>query len=256
MTTEPYLKALADTKYGPLWLDQDIRPEPLAPLAKDEKCQLLIVGGGFTGLWAALQAKERMPDADIILIESTFIGNGASGRNGGMLHAALAHGETNADYHFPGEKARIRELGQRNLKEFIESLERYDINAHYEKVGSMAVATNESQVAEIRESYERRKAAGGDVVWFDQDQVRREVNSPTYLAGLWSRGGQDGIIDPARLCWGLKAASHSTKVFACCFRAVSAAASSWSCVLARPSICSRRALTPFWKTAAIARCAS
>ncbi|NKB71194.1 MAG: FAD-dependent oxidoreductase [Candidatus Latescibacteria bacterium] len=71
---EPYLKALADTKYGSLWLDQAIRPEPLAPLARDEKCQLLIVGGGFTGLWAALQAKERMPDSDIILIESTFFG--------------------------------------------------------------------------------------------------------------------------------------------------------------------------------------
>ena len=79
---ESYLKALADTKYGSLWLDQDVRPEPLSPLAKDEKCQLLIVGGGFTGLWAALQAKERMPDSDIIVIESTFIGNGASGRNG------------------------------------------------------------------------------------------------------------------------------------------------------------------------------
>jgi glycine/D-amino acid oxidase-like deaminating enzyme len=141
---------------------------------------------------------------DIILIESTFIGNGASGRNGGMLHAALAHGANNANYHFPGEKNRIKQLGQRNLKEFIESLERYNINARYEKVGSMTVATNGSQVAAIRGSYEERKAAGSDVVWFDQDEVRREVNSPTYLAGLWSRGGQDGIIDPARLCWGSK----------------------------------------------------
>ena len=131
---EHYLKALADSKFGSLWLDQDIRPEPLAPLAGDEKCQLLIVGGGFTGLWGALQAKERMPELDIILIESTFIGNGASGRNGGMLHAALAHGETNADYHFPGEKQRIRQLGRQNLKEFIESLARYNIDARYEKV--------------------------------------------------------------------------------------------------------------------------
>jgi len=80
---EPYRAALADTKYGSLWLDQDVRPDPLPSLAKDERCELLIVGGGFTGLWAALQAKERMPDCDIILIESTIIGDGASGRNGG-----------------------------------------------------------------------------------------------------------------------------------------------------------------------------
>ena len=201
---DAHLRALADTKYGSLWLDQDVRPEPLAPLVKDEKCQLLIVGGGFTGLWAALQAKERNPDADVILIEATFVGDGASGRNGGMLHAALTHGENNADHHFPGERDRIAELGRLNLKEFVESLARYNIDARYEKVGFMSVATTESQVAAIRKSYERQKAAGGDVVWFDQDDVRRAVNSPTYLAGLWFRGGQDGIVDPARLCWGLK----------------------------------------------------
>ncbi len=45
-------------------------------------CELLIVGGGFTGLWAALQARERMPDLDIVLLESTFVGDGASGRMG------------------------------------------------------------------------------------------------------------------------------------------------------------------------------
>ncbi len=207
-----YMEALADSKFGSLWLDQDIRPEPLSPLARDERCQLLIVGGGFTGLWGALQAKERILELDIILIESTFIGNGASGRNGGMLHATLAHGETNADYHFPGEKQRIRQLGRQNLKEFIESLARYNIDARYEKVGSLSVATNESQAADLRESFDRRKAAGGDVVWFDQDAMRQEVNSPTYLAGLWSRGGQDGIVDPARLCWGLREAILSLGV--------------------------------------------
>ena len=209
---EPYREALTDTKYGSLWLDQDDRPEPLAPLTKDENCQLLIVGGGFTGLWAALQAKERMPDCDIILIESTAIGDGASGRNGGMLHASLTHGANNADHHFPGEKDRIGQLGRRNLKELLESLERYGIDARYENVGSMTVATDESQVASLRGAYTRRKAAGADVVWFDQDEIQQAVNSPTYQAGLWSRGGQDGLVDPARLCWGLKAAALSLGV--------------------------------------------
>jgi glycine/D-amino acid oxidase-like deaminating enzyme len=210
--TNPHLEALANTKYGSLWLDQDVRPESLAHLAKDETCQLLIVGGGFTGLWAALQAKERMPDCDVILIESTTIGDGASGRNGGMLHASLTHGANNADHHFPGERDRIIELGRRNLKELLESLERYGIDAQYENVGSMSVATDESQATSLRRAYARRIASGADVVWFDQDAVRQEVNSPTYLGGLWSRGGQDGIVDPARLCWGLKAAVLSLGV--------------------------------------------
>jgi glycine/D-amino acid oxidase-like deaminating enzyme len=52
--------------------------------------------------------------------------------------------------------------------------------------------------------YEQAKANGEDVVWFDKDTVREQVNSPTFFGGLWDRSGQDGVVDPARLCWGLK----------------------------------------------------
>ena len=37
-----------------------------------------------------------------------------------------------------------------------------------------------------------------------RDAVREQVNSPMVFAGVWERGGQDGVVDPARLCWGLK----------------------------------------------------
>ena len=74
-----YHEALKDAVAQPLWHDPKIMPAPLPALTSDETCELLIVGGGFTGLWAAMQAKERNPDVDIILIEKTFIGDGASG---------------------------------------------------------------------------------------------------------------------------------------------------------------------------------
>ena len=54
-----HLEALKESKYCPLWHDQDVRPETLPSLSGDVTCELLIVGGGFTGLWAALQAKDR-----------------------------------------------------------------------------------------------------------------------------------------------------------------------------------------------------
>ncbi len=201
---QPHLAALQGSKYCPLWLDQDLKPEVLPSLAENKQCQLLIVGGGFTGLWAALQAKERKPDADIILIEKTFIADGASGRNGGFLNSSLAHGETNTDHHFPGESTRLYELGQQNMAELLATLERYNIDARYEKVGETEVATNQGAVDALRKAYEQEKAEGDDVVWFDQAQMQAQVNSPTYMAGLWRRDGQDGIVDPARLCWGLK----------------------------------------------------
>lgn len=201
---QQHLEAIKDSKYCSLWHDQDKCPEPLPALLSDDKCELLIVGGGFTGLWAALQAKERKPDVDIILIEQNTIAFGASGRSGGFLDSSLAHGETNTDHHFPGEADKLHELGQVNMREFIDTLERYKIDARYEKVGSLEVATNTGTVKALRELYEKYKADGDDVVWFDEEAIQAQVNSPTYKAGLWFRGGLDGVIDPARLCWGLK----------------------------------------------------
>lgn len=201
---QQHLEALKDSKYCSLWHDQDIRPKVLPALKGDAQCELLIVGGGFTGLWAALQAKERVPEADIILIEKTFVADGASGRNGGFLNSSLAHGETNTDHHFPGEAEKLYQLGQQNMAELLETLTRYDIDARYERVGETEVATNQAAVDDLRAEYESEKADGDDVVWFDKEAMQAQVNSPTYLAGLWRRDGQDGIIDPARLCWGLK----------------------------------------------------
>jgi glycine/D-amino acid oxidase-like deaminating enzyme len=203
---QPHLDALKNSKYSPLWLDQAARPDPLPALAKDESCQLLIVGGGFTGLWAALQAKEQMPDLDVILIEASEIGEGASGRNGGFLSSALAHGSLNADVHFPGETDRLDELGKQNLVEFVDSLERHNIDARYEHVGELTVATNPERARVLHASYEAEKAEGGDVVWFDEEAIRKEINSPTFYGGLWERDGMDGLVDPAYLCWGLKKA--------------------------------------------------
>lgn len=199
-----HLEALKDSKYCPLWHDQDCRPEVLPALAGDIDCELLIVGGGFTGLWAALQVKERQPDVDVVLIEKTFIADGASGRNGGFLNSSLAHGETNTDHHFPGEADKLHELGQQNMAELLDTLKRYNIDAHYEHVGETEVATNQGSVEALRADYEQEKAAGDDVVWFDKEAMQAQVNSPTYLAGLWRREGQDGTVDPARICWGLK----------------------------------------------------
>ncbi len=127
--------ALKDAELAPLWHDPDIMPEAEPSLRKDETCELLIVGGGFTGLWAALQAKEREPEADVILIEQTFVGDGASGRNGGFLSSSIAHGETNTEAQFPGEAEKIEALGRQNITELLETLERYGIDARYEETG-------------------------------------------------------------------------------------------------------------------------
>ena len=174
---EQYIKALQGAKFGPLWHDQpDVRPEVLPALSKDETCELLIVGGGFTGLWAALQAKERFSELDIILIEKTFIADGSSGRNGGFLVSSLAHGETNTDHHFPGEAEKLHELGEANIAELIATLEKYNIDARYENVGETEVATDQGAVDNMRKEFEAEKADGDDVVWFNEEEMQAQVN--------------------------------------------------------------------------------
>jgi len=201
---QQHIEALKDARACPVWHDPEVMPDVLPPLASDENCELLIVGGGFTGLWAAMQAKERKPDVDIILIEQTFVGDGASGRCGGFLSSTLAHGETNTEHRFPDEAERLQELGVQNMRELLETLQRYDIDARYEKTGEMFVALDAESAERLHAEYQEAKAEGEDVVWFDKDAVREQVNSPIFFGGLFEPGGQDGVIDPARLCWGLK----------------------------------------------------
>ena len=196
--------ALKDAQLRPLWHDLEIMPQPESSLGQDETCELLIVGGGFTGLWAALQAKERKPDADIILIEQTFVGDGASGRNGGFLSSSVTHGETNTEAQFPGEKEKIEALGKQNIIELLETLQRWDIDARYEETGETSVATSPELAEELHEDFLEAKAAGQSVTWYDQDAIREQINSPLFYAGLKRQNGLGGVVDPARLCWGLK----------------------------------------------------
>jgi glycine/D-amino acid oxidase-like deaminating enzyme len=70
----------------PWWL-QEAPPDPeQPPLEGDTRADVAVVGGGFTGLWAALELKRRSPGTDVVLLEAARCGLGPSGRNGGFLH--------------------------------------------------------------------------------------------------------------------------------------------------------------------------
>ena len=77
--------SLRDVKLFPYWLDNDAAPAVEQHLIGKTECDLLIVGGGFTGLWAAVQAKQQHPGRDVVLIEHGKVAYGASGRPGGVL---------------------------------------------------------------------------------------------------------------------------------------------------------------------------
>lgn len=199
-------RSLADAAPEVLWLDDPVRPGALDPLpAGVARADLVVVGGGYTGLWTALRAKERRPELDVVLLEAGECGWQASGRNGGFAAASLTHGFGNGLERWPDELAELDRLGAENLAAIGDTVDRYGIDCHWERTGSLDVATRPHQVAELAEAAAAMQGGGHDVRLLDGPQVRAEVDSPTYLAGLLDPHGT-AMVEPARLAWGLRRA--------------------------------------------------
>ncbi|NUU20750.1 MAG: FAD-dependent oxidoreductase [Streptomycetaceae bacterium] len=198
-------RSLADAKPVPFWLDDPARPAALPALVGDEHCDLAVVGGGYSGLWTALIAKERNPSRDVVLIEGQEVGWAASGRNGGFCAASLTHGFWNGLDRWPDDIRELERLGEHNLDEIEAAVKRYGIDCAYERTGELSVATEPWQADELRDGAGVMREHGVDAVFLDRDELRAEVDSPTYLAGLWDKTGC-AMVNPAKLAWGLKAA--------------------------------------------------
>lgn len=136
----------------PFWLDRP-RPAEAPPLDGAVEADLAIVGGGFTGLWAAVQAKQERPQREVVLLEAEAAGWGASGRNGGFVDASLTHGP---------------------------DLARYAIDAAWEEHGLLSVATQPHEVDELAGEAALLRRYGWEATVLDRDAVRAEVASPTY----------------------------------------------------------------------------
>ena len=194
--------ALADARPEVLWLDTPERPEPRAPLSGDTTADLVVVGGGYTGLWAALRARVEHPSLDVVLVERGEIAGQASGRNGGFLSSSITHGLENGVDRFAGEIDSLLAAGRRNFDGLVDDLAEHRIDAHLVTAGALTVANRPWQVAGLEESFELHRRHGEAVEWWDRERVRAEVSSPTYEAALFQNEGE-ALIDPARLGWGL-----------------------------------------------------
>ncbi|HZC73756.1 MAG TPA: FAD-dependent oxidoreductase [Jatrophihabitans sp.] len=197
--------AIADARPVPFWLDSPERPDAAPPLAGPTTADLAVIGGGYTGLWTALLAKEADADRDVLLIEANTVGWAASGRNGGFCSASLTHGLENGLARFPEEMATLERLGAENLDAIDKTVREYGIDCGFERSGELAVATEPHQVEWVRHGVEQAQRFGHDAEFLDTDGVRAEVNSPTYLAAGWHHD-RVALVEPARLAWGLRAA--------------------------------------------------
>ena len=205
--------ALSTTRFTTYWLDSieldsaelDSAESPSSHTALDDSasCDLLVVGGGFCGLWAAILAKENNADRDVLLIEAKSIANGASGRAAAIMSTSVMHGIDNTERMFPDEVAKLEMLGKENIKGFQETLERYGIDCDVEWTGEMKVSVGDDGLDCIEEDYELYCKYAHDAVKLDRNQVQQEIHSPLFHAAVWSRK-LSGTVHPGKLILGLK----------------------------------------------------
>lgn len=205
------MRSLADAQAEPYWLGRPGAPPPADPLDGVETADLAVVGAGYSGLWTALLAKERDPHRDVVVLEAGTAGWAASGRNGGFCAASLTHGFDNGLSRFPAEMDTLERLGRANLDEIESAVSRYAIDCDFARTGELNVATAEWQRRGLEAEHREAVSRGLRADLLDRDAVRAEVDSPTYLGGLWDRDGC-AMVDPARLVWGLREACRKLGV--------------------------------------------
>ncbi|GAA1807743.1 FAD-dependent oxidoreductase [Luedemannella flava] len=197
--------SLADAENVPFWLDRSLRPEAQPPLTGPATADLAIVGGGYSGLWTALLAKQADPALDVLIVERGVCGGEASGRNGGFCASSLTHGPANGSARFPDEADTLVALGQRNLDAIGATIAELGIDCDWERTGELSVATASWQLATLDDEVALAERFGQRIDVLDAEATRAELNSPTYLGGVWHRD-TTALLDPAKLAWGLRRA--------------------------------------------------
>lgn len=194
---------LADAAPRALWHDlHDARPTSTPPAGPDS-ADLVIIGGGFTGLWSAVMAKRRHPERDVMLLESEHIGFGATGRNGGFISDSLTHGLSHGLALWPGQIDELLARGRENLADLATDLAEAGIEADLRLVGKTIVATRPHEVSGLAGLSALLRDHGEDATLLTAAEVRADVDSPSYLAGVRVRTG-GGLLDPMALGLGLR----------------------------------------------------
>ena len=191
-------EALSEAKRVSFWLDDLGYPADAPSLDRNTDTDLLVVGGGYAGLWSALRSKERYPERDVVLIEAERIAWAASGRNGGFCEPSLTHGRSNAAIHLPKEKELLEQMGEQNLEELLETIKRYDIDCDIRPHGVIKLATEPHQ----EETLASLAASDSTIKLLEGDALQEQVRTPAARVGGWATA-EGVVLNPVALARGL-----------------------------------------------------
>ncbi|WP_418459156.1 NAD(P)/FAD-dependent oxidoreductase [Brucella intermedia] len=193
------------------WLTEALtfeqNPKPAPALKGSITTDVLIVGGGFTGLWTALALKDRSPNLKIALIEASICGSGASGKNGGKVHGYWAALPGLVETFGPDAAIAIARAGTRAqdaMRVFVQTEGR---DVWWRENGNIRVSASPAQDTKISNYLKTVKELGlNDVAHhLSREDVASYVRSPVFREGIYMSEGAN--VQPARLARALRTAA-------------------------------------------------
>lgn len=191
------------------WLDTPYEPGPA--LQGEHETDVAVIGGGFTGIAAAYFIKRRFPDKRVVLLESEFIGFGASGRNSGGVSGLLGHSYVHLTRKHGIEKTmQLRELTSKAVPLVEELIKEHGIDCNYERAGRLVLAETEREMRLIEKEKKAADEVGANLVWLDTKDASSRFGGVNVLAAV--RHPDEGTINPVKFLWGMKKAAESLGV--------------------------------------------
>ena len=186
------------------WLEEAGDVTPTRPLEGDIHADVVIVGGGYLGLWTAWHLRELEPALDVVVLDAGLCGHGPSGRNGGFCETLW--GDVSTVREQAGDAAavavgRASEDAVRGIGAWCASNE---VDAWFREAPMVSVATTESQLGSWDRTVRTAAELGAseEVVAISEDEARRRCDSPLFLGGALYR--LNATVHPARLALGLR----------------------------------------------------
>jgi glycine/D-amino acid oxidase-like deaminating enzyme len=193
------------------WMEEAraaLAPEPRPPLEGDLRADVVILGGGYTGMWTAWFLREREPTCDVVLLEADELcGAGPSGRNGGFCYGMWEDLEALVRFFGDEGAVRVAEVAHRSVDEIQAFLAGQAADAWFTRAGHLTVATSEAQDgawSSLLAEADRLGVVDERFVELDAAGVAQRCASPVFRGGLLQP--DNAILQPARLALALRQA--------------------------------------------------